>query len=89
VVVDDRFLPRFVVLFLDDGGVFALARLIALDNRSVAITVVVTMIGANRYTGSYRTHSNANRSVFGESGCSQGEPGRSNKSYSKFHHAFL
>jgi hypothetical protein len=87
VVVDDRLLPRFVVLFLDDGGVVALARLIALDNRSV--TVVVTMIGANRYTGSYRTHSHANRSVFSESGCSQGEPGRSNKSYSKFHHAFL
>jgi hypothetical protein len=74
VLVDNDFLLRLFVLFLDNGRL--IPRLFVLNNRPVA--VVVAMIGANRHTCSHWAHPNADMRIFRGSGHSQDEPGRSN-----------
>jgi hypothetical protein len=47
-LVNDRLFARLFALFLDDGRVLTLAQFL-LDDRGT-ITIIVPMVGANRYT---------------------------------------
>jgi hypothetical protein len=86
-LVNDRLFARLFALFLDDGRVLTLAQFL-LDDRGT-ITIIVPMVGANRYTRADGSDANANNRVLCRAGAARASPAAAMKAIANFIVLFL